>query len=337
LATGKEEFLKYRKYPDYRPEILAVAFSPDGKRLAAVTSWTTVCFWEVATANLLFELSGHTSGISSIAFSPDGENLASGSGDNTVRLWRVGTGQELACVRRYEGGVNSVAFSPDSAILASGNEHGVVCLWEAGTGKELLKLDGHRGGILSVTFSPDGRKIASGSSDGTTLIWRLDPDVTFDEKDLETLWRDIGGEDAPKAYRATWSLVAGGGKSIAFLNNRIQRLLDPQRARRLIVDLDDDDPSVREKASAELAESGNEDVLRKALEGNPSPEVRARVESLLKDTQYPKARGALRLTRVVQICERIDTIDARKVLESIGTRNAKAALERLKAADKRSK
>jgi WD40 repeat protein len=75
--------------------ILSLAFSPDGKRLAAAVGNRRgrdrepglIVLWDVATGQRLLTLTGHTNQVLSVAFSPDGTLLASGGADRTVRLW----------------------------------------------------------------------------------------------------------------------------------------------------------------------------------------------------------------------------------------------------------
>ncbi len=66
----------------------SVAFSPDGKSLAAACD-TKVRWWDVSTGNELLALEGHTRQVVSVAFSPDGNLLASGSIDRTIKLWKI--------------------------------------------------------------------------------------------------------------------------------------------------------------------------------------------------------------------------------------------------------
>ncbi len=65
-----------------------IAFSPDGKRLAAGGAWT-VRLWDVATGKASGQFEGHRGRINSLAFSPDGKRLASASEDSTVLIWDV--------------------------------------------------------------------------------------------------------------------------------------------------------------------------------------------------------------------------------------------------------
>ena len=67
----------------------AVAFSPDGTKLASGSWDFTVKLWNVSTRKHIATFPGHIGWVSSVAFSPDGTKLASGSFDGTVLLWDV--------------------------------------------------------------------------------------------------------------------------------------------------------------------------------------------------------------------------------------------------------
>ncbi|HEV3259802.1 MAG TPA: WD40 repeat domain-containing protein [Gemmataceae bacterium] len=161
-----------RPHSGHDSAVDSVAFSPDGKRLAAASYDRKIHLWDPATGKEVLQLVGHQDRVYSVAFSPDGKRLASASMDRTVRLWDAATGKEIRLLTGHENTVLSVAFSPDGKVLASGSVDGTVRLWRAETGTEAQCLRGHSGQVGSVAFSPDGKVLASGSMDCTVRLWQ---------------------------------------------------------------------------------------------------------------------------------------------------------------------
>ncbi len=150
--------------------IFAIAYAPDGKRLALGTFDGALVVCD-ADGRERTALPGHAQSINAVAFSPDGKRIASASQDGTTKLWDVAAGQEMGSLRLNGQEVWSLAFSPDGDTLAAGLKNGAVSLLNFATGAETKRLEGHALGVGGLAYSPDGARIVSGSWDKTVRIW----------------------------------------------------------------------------------------------------------------------------------------------------------------------
>ncbi|WP_344235891.1 serine/threonine-protein kinase [Actinocorallia libanotica] len=153
-------------------QILRLAFSRDGRILAAADLEGTVRMWDMRSRTEFGMPLEHAGTVRDIAFGPDGGLLATVGKDKLVRLWDLTTYQVVRTLdprfRHLE--ITAVAFSPKDDLLAVGSEE-VVRLWDLGTGAtRTLKAEGVIG---QLAFSPDGRLLAAGGSgeSGTMMVW----------------------------------------------------------------------------------------------------------------------------------------------------------------------
>ncbi|MHB8520529.1 MAG: WD40 repeat domain-containing serine/threonine protein kinase [Limisphaerales bacterium] len=151
-----------------------IAFSPDGKILAARGSNEVVKLWKVEAGEEMGKLE-NDGDVLCLAFSPDGQTLATGNWAGEAQLWNVAAGKRGLPLQGHTGGVWSLAFSPDGKILATGSSDQTLRLWNVATGKEESKLIGHGSEVWAVAFAPDGRTLATGGKDEMVMLWSTAP------------------------------------------------------------------------------------------------------------------------------------------------------------------
>jgi WD40 repeat protein len=191
-----------------KQDILYVAFSRDGTRLAAGGSGGTLTLWEWDSRRLLAVLGGHRRPINSLAFSPDGSVLASGDLAGLVKLWDVATGNERTTFRAHEAGngVTAVAFSPDGALLVTGSyPERAVRLWDPARGEGRGSLPTTDSGPHALAFSPDGVLLAIARGDGTAVLWGV-----AEARELGSVRADAGGLQSV-AFSGDGRVLATGG------------------------------------------------------------------------------------------------------------------------------
>lgn len=143
------------------PSICALAFSSDGKKLAASNGDPAeVTVWDADSGQLQAHFQ-HTNSARGIAFSPDGNTLAAANWQGRVYLWDLTTKTLIDRWWAHAKPVNDVAFSPDGQTLATTSEDGTIKLWNLATHREMVTLTGPKGQIDAVTFSPDGNRLAA--------------------------------------------------------------------------------------------------------------------------------------------------------------------------------
>ena len=149
--------------------IIALAFTSNGKTLASGSDDKTIRLWDVSTGTQMSSL--RSGKVRALAFSIDGKILASIGNSVNIQLWDTATGSQLKSLIGQNGNVFVLVFSPDDNILASGSRDGVIEMWDISTGRQLESLKGHTYWIDELVFSSDGKTLASGSSDGAIFIW----------------------------------------------------------------------------------------------------------------------------------------------------------------------
>ena len=324
--------------------MLPQAFSPDGKRLAATrrTHAEEIDLRDTSSGSIVRTLKGLETGPTSVAFSPDGRFLAvSCRRREAIKVWDLNDKKNtlLYNLRGHEEPVQAVVFSPDGRFLVSASWDKTLRLWELETGQEIAVVTGHREHVCAVAFSPDGRRLASSASgrrDSTALVWDTavisaprPADVKrIDAEALEQQWNALASDKAVEAYAAIGAMVAVAERSVPLLASKLEptlRQANAQRIKALILQLDSDRFAERERATVELKKlrPASDGLLQKTLAETKSPEVKLRIETILKGKIPPSKLSASERRRTLRLIYALELIAdklSRELLEGISTR-----------------
>jgi RNA polymerase sigma factor (sigma-70 family) len=165
VGTGKELRRFAIGHERDRP-ILALAFSPDGSKLAG-SAWREgwLRLFETATGKELKVFPKIGADVRSIAFAPDGKTLAA-AGDR-IHLYDPATGKERLQIERRAWGL---AFNRDGSVL-TGAVSGAIYRWDAASGQQLTPAAAQDSAVEQIFVSPDGRSLFTTDQDGNLYLW----------------------------------------------------------------------------------------------------------------------------------------------------------------------
>jgi RNA polymerase sigma factor (sigma-70 family) len=167
----------------------ALAFSPDGKRLAASFGGTAVRQFGAADCKEIEgPTGGHRAPVAALALGADGKTVVTGGRGDPVCFWDLATGKRAGTAALPEG-ATLVALSADGRRFAAAT--GTAVTLHNAAGKELRKFEVGQAGVAALALSPDGKRLAARAA--------LSPEIflwdTITGKAVDTLAR---GAEAPK-------------------------------------------------------------------------------------------------------------------------------------------
>ena len=151
--------------------IYALAWSPDGARIACGGGELKVDIWDARAWRQTVSYKGHDSAVYALAWSPDGRQIVSTGSDDAVHVWEAQTGRIVLTYYKHSSVVSGVAWSPNGQRIVSASHDKTVQVWNAITGTQIVTYRGHTEQVTCVAWSPDGARIANGSLDGQVHIW----------------------------------------------------------------------------------------------------------------------------------------------------------------------
>jgi tetratricopeptide (TPR) repeat protein len=159
--------------------------SPNGKRLAWVDHYCSVCLWNLENGREVPFLGPPlVFGWHNLAFYPDSDHLTFGAARGMVETWDTRTARRVSSFGR----AGFQAASPDGRWLATTADPSTVSLWSSQTGSQVFSLPPESGPIWSLAWSPDDERLAVGLADGGLAIWNV-PKIQAELTRISLAWR----------------------------------------------------------------------------------------------------------------------------------------------------
>jgi hypothetical protein len=160
-------------YPAPVP-ITALAFSPDGKELAA-SGYHEVTFWSPARGEMLRRIGNVEERTLALEYSASGEFLLVAGGTpgrhGEVTILDPRSGRIRLRFAAQADVVLDASFDANVERVAVATPTGAVLIHAIPSGREIGKISAHADVVTAVAWSPDGSRLATASRDKTAKVF----------------------------------------------------------------------------------------------------------------------------------------------------------------------
>jgi WD40 repeat protein len=167
------------EFDEHDRPIFAVAWSPDGEKIAASSTDGVILIRNAATGAVLSTT--NTAGMDSsarirpvLSWSPDSRRLAFSLHNNSIRIVDAATSETLYDLKSHTKTVLSLAFSPDGLWLASCADDERLNVWNSRNGnleKVLCRPFTGESPMNAISWDPNSLQIATAGVDTLVHIW----------------------------------------------------------------------------------------------------------------------------------------------------------------------
>jgi WD40 repeat protein/transcriptional regulator with XRE-family HTH domain len=125
------------RLPGFKGRVVAVAWSPDGGKLAGGSGneeGGQIVVWDTRDGQPLHAWNALSPLVLGLAWSTTGDMLVSAGSDGMLRWWDVQREEGGRAQQAHEDAIHALSVSPDGRLLASCGDDGAICIWDLATG-----------------------------------------------------------------------------------------------------------------------------------------------------------------------------------------------------------
>lgn len=160
-------------------QIFTSAISPNKLMALSGGASQKLTLWDINTASMLAELTGHQAPISAVAFSHNNRFALSGDLDSDVIMWDLMKEQQVALFSGHTDAITTLALSNSGKYAATGDASGNIHIWDVVNMRKIKSGHIHQGAVTRVQFNERSNLLVSASQTQGMHLWQ------FEQKDQQ--------------------------------------------------------------------------------------------------------------------------------------------------------
>ncbi|EGG24481.1 WD40 repeat-containing protein [Cavenderia fasciculata] len=229
----QQQWVMAAKLDVHEKTVRRIAWSPDGKLIAAASFDASTSIWELSDDmndnennnndslefNHISTLEGHQYEVKSVAWDHTGTLLATCSRDKSIWIWQMDEEKEFECLSISHGhgqDIKCVLWHPTEEILASASYDDTIKMWQDTDGdwESINTLVGHESTVWDISFNRAGDRLVSCSDDKSVILWALvkgdhsDPSQSSSSSSSSYQWKQsqiFESSHSRTIYSVDWS------------------------------------------------------------------------------------------------------------------------------------